>query len=167
MTGVANAHLSGVPLLVLCGDVAWSSGGRRLLQNTGPEGLDVERFGARNGRGEITTKGCGQTNVNARHRAHHVTQRNHTPPAAIQLGHHRVSQNSLDNACTYTFYRDAINAFQRIYTRRRGDLHKVGERHHTLNKRDTQGDNHRKLANLGNHCASPLSRCMSAISGGI
>ena len=44
VTGIANAHLGRVPMVVLCGDVAWASKGRRLLQDTGPEGLDVERM---------------------------------------------------------------------------------------------------------------------------
>ncbi len=44
VTGVANADLARVPMLVLCGDVPWAADGRRLEQNTGPEGLDVERM---------------------------------------------------------------------------------------------------------------------------
>lgn len=42
VTGVANAHLSRTPMIVLCGDVAWASSGMRLLQDSGPQGLDVE-----------------------------------------------------------------------------------------------------------------------------
>lgn len=43
VTGVASAHLSHVPMLVLCGDVAWARDGRRLLQDSGAEGVHVER----------------------------------------------------------------------------------------------------------------------------
>jgi len=42
VTGVANAHLGRVPMIVLCGDVAWATGGGLLLQDTGPEGLHIE-----------------------------------------------------------------------------------------------------------------------------
>jgi acetolactate synthase-1/2/3 large subunit len=44
VTGIASAHLERVPMLVLCGDVAWSSGGGRLLQDSGPEGIHVEQM---------------------------------------------------------------------------------------------------------------------------
>ncbi len=44
LTGVASAHFERVPMVVLCGDVAWAAEGRVLLQNSGPEGLDVEHL---------------------------------------------------------------------------------------------------------------------------
>lgn len=44
VTGIASAHLERVPMLVVCGDVAWASGGGRLLQDSGPEGLHVEQM---------------------------------------------------------------------------------------------------------------------------
>lgn len=44
VTGVANADLGRSPMVVLCGDVPWAAEGRRLEQNTGPEGIDVERM---------------------------------------------------------------------------------------------------------------------------
>ncbi|HLK35599.1 MAG TPA: thiamine pyrophosphate-binding protein [Polyangiaceae bacterium] len=44
VTGVASAYLERVPMLVLCGDVAWASAGGKLLQDTGPEGVSVERL---------------------------------------------------------------------------------------------------------------------------
>ncbi|MGH7437008.1 MAG: thiamine pyrophosphate-binding protein, partial [Polyangiaceae bacterium] len=47
MTGVASAHAEGVPMLVLCGDVAWAAEGKVLLQDSGPEGLDVEHMFAK------------------------------------------------------------------------------------------------------------------------
>lgn len=47
LTGVASAHVEGVPMVVLCGDVAWAAEGRVLLQNSGPEGLDVEHMFAK------------------------------------------------------------------------------------------------------------------------
>jgi acetolactate synthase-1/2/3 large subunit len=47
LTGVASAHFEAVPMVVLCGDVAWAAEGRRLLQNSGPEGLDVEHMFAK------------------------------------------------------------------------------------------------------------------------
>jgi acetolactate synthase-1/2/3 large subunit len=44
VTGVANADLGRTPMVVLCGDVPWAAEGRRLEQNTGPEGIDIERM---------------------------------------------------------------------------------------------------------------------------
>jgi acetolactate synthase-1/2/3 large subunit len=44
VTGVASAHCERVPMVVVCGDVAWASGGERLLQACGPEGLDLEHM---------------------------------------------------------------------------------------------------------------------------
>jgi acetolactate synthase-1/2/3 large subunit len=44
VTGVASAHCERVPMVVVCGDVAWASGGRRLAQASGPEGLDLEHM---------------------------------------------------------------------------------------------------------------------------
>jgi acetolactate synthase-1/2/3 large subunit len=42
VTGVVSAHLERVPMLVITGDVAWAAEGGRLLQDSGPEGIDVE-----------------------------------------------------------------------------------------------------------------------------
>jgi len=42
VTGIASAHLERIPMLVICGDVAWAAGGGRLLQDSGPEGIAVE-----------------------------------------------------------------------------------------------------------------------------
>ncbi len=44
VTGVVSAHLERVPLLLICGDVAWASDGARLLQDSGPEGIAVEKL---------------------------------------------------------------------------------------------------------------------------
>jgi acetolactate synthase-1/2/3 large subunit len=44
VTGVAAAYLERVPMIVLCGDVPWLSTGRKLLQDTGPYGLGIERM---------------------------------------------------------------------------------------------------------------------------
>jgi acetolactate synthase-1/2/3 large subunit len=43
-TGLASAYFERIPMLVICGDVAWATDGRRMLQNCGPEGLDVEHM---------------------------------------------------------------------------------------------------------------------------
>jgi acetolactate synthase-1/2/3 large subunit len=42
VTGIVSAHLERVPMLVICGDVAWAAEGGRLLQDSGPEGIGVE-----------------------------------------------------------------------------------------------------------------------------
>lgn len=58
LTGVASAHTEAVPLLVITGDVAWSTHGGRLLQNCGPEGLDIEQVFA-----SVTRKQVRVTNA--------------------------------------------------------------------------------------------------------
>jgi acetolactate synthase-1/2/3 large subunit len=44
VTGIASAHFEQVPMLVISGDVAWAADGSRLLQDSGPEGIDVEHM---------------------------------------------------------------------------------------------------------------------------
>jgi acetolactate synthase-1/2/3 large subunit len=44
VTGLASAYFERVPMLVICGDVAWAANGGRMLQDSGPEGLDVEHM---------------------------------------------------------------------------------------------------------------------------
>jgi len=47
VTGIVSAHLERVPMLVICGDVAWAASGGRLLQDSGPEGIAVEQMFAK------------------------------------------------------------------------------------------------------------------------
>jgi acetolactate synthase-1/2/3 large subunit len=44
ITGIASAYFEQVPMLLICGDVAWAAGGERLLQTCGPEGLGLEHM---------------------------------------------------------------------------------------------------------------------------
>ena len=44
INGIASAAAEGVPLLVIAGDVAWSTHGGCLAQNSGPEGLNFEQL---------------------------------------------------------------------------------------------------------------------------
>jgi acetolactate synthase-1/2/3 large subunit len=44
VTGLASAYFERIPMVVICGDVAWATSGQRLIQNCGPEGLDVEHM---------------------------------------------------------------------------------------------------------------------------
>ncbi|MBK8252331.1 MAG: thiamine pyrophosphate-binding protein [Polyangiaceae bacterium] len=44
VTGVTAAFTERVPMLVICGDVPWASGGGRLLQDSGPQGIAVEQM---------------------------------------------------------------------------------------------------------------------------
>jgi acetolactate synthase-1/2/3 large subunit len=44
MTGVAAAFTERVPMLVICGDVAWAATGGLMLQDSGPAGIAVERM---------------------------------------------------------------------------------------------------------------------------
>jgi acetolactate synthase-1/2/3 large subunit len=42
VTGIVSAHLERVPMIIICADVAWAAKGGKLLQDSGPEGIDVE-----------------------------------------------------------------------------------------------------------------------------
>lgn len=42
VTGLVSAHLERVPMIVVCGDVAWGANGGKLLQDSGPEGIGIE-----------------------------------------------------------------------------------------------------------------------------
>jgi acetolactate synthase-1/2/3 large subunit len=44
ISGIISAHLEHTPMIIICGDVAWSVGGRRLLQDTGPDGIAIEQM---------------------------------------------------------------------------------------------------------------------------
>lgn len=51
VTGIASAHIEGVPLVVLCGDVAWARRGDRMAQDSGPQGIGAEQMVAHLTRG--------------------------------------------------------------------------------------------------------------------
>jgi acetolactate synthase-1/2/3 large subunit len=42
VTGIVSAHLEQVPMVVICGDVAWASSGGVVLQSLGREGVGIE-----------------------------------------------------------------------------------------------------------------------------
>lgn len=44
VTGIAAAAAERIPMVIICGDVAWSSTGERMLQDSGEGGLGVERM---------------------------------------------------------------------------------------------------------------------------
>jgi acetolactate synthase-1/2/3 large subunit len=44
ITGIVSAHLERVPMLIICGDVAWAAAGGKLLQDCGPEGIGIEEM---------------------------------------------------------------------------------------------------------------------------
>jgi acetolactate synthase-1/2/3 large subunit len=44
VTGVVSAHLERVPMLIICGDVAWAATGGKLLQDSGPQGIAIEQL---------------------------------------------------------------------------------------------------------------------------
>jgi acetolactate synthase-1/2/3 large subunit len=53
VTGVVNASLERVPMIVIAGDVAWSATGGRLAQDSGPEGVALEELFARSTRMQV------------------------------------------------------------------------------------------------------------------
>lgn len=42
VTGIASAFLKKIPILLICGDVAWAEKGERLIQDCGPQGINME-----------------------------------------------------------------------------------------------------------------------------
>src|SRR6185436_5467950 len=42
VTGVTSAFLKRIPMLIICGDVAWATKGERLIQDCGPNGINIE-----------------------------------------------------------------------------------------------------------------------------
>jgi len=44
VTGVVAAHTERVPMILVCGDVPWAATGKRLAQQTGGDGIGVERI---------------------------------------------------------------------------------------------------------------------------
>jgi acetolactate synthase-1/2/3 large subunit len=44
VTGIASAYFERIPMVVICGDVAWATDGNHLLQDSGPQGLNVEQM---------------------------------------------------------------------------------------------------------------------------
>lgn len=42
VTGVTSAFLKKIPVLLICGDVAWAENGERLVQDCGPDGINME-----------------------------------------------------------------------------------------------------------------------------
>lgn len=42
VTGITSAYLKRIPIVIICGDVAWATTGRRLIQDCGPNGINVE-----------------------------------------------------------------------------------------------------------------------------
>lgn len=42
VTGIASAFLKKIPMLLICGDVAWAEKGERLIQDCGPHGINME-----------------------------------------------------------------------------------------------------------------------------
>jgi acetolactate synthase-1/2/3 large subunit len=53
VTGVVNASLERVPMIVIAGDVAWSATGGRLAQDSGPEGVALEELFAKSTRMQV------------------------------------------------------------------------------------------------------------------
>lgn len=42
VTGITSAFLKRIPVLLICGDVAWADKGERLIQDCGPQGIHME-----------------------------------------------------------------------------------------------------------------------------
>src|SRR6187399_1445837 len=42
VTGITSAFLKKIPVLLICGDVAWADKGERLIQDCGPNGINME-----------------------------------------------------------------------------------------------------------------------------
>lgn len=44
VTGLASAYLSRIPILLICGDVAWETTNKTLVQNSGPDGINADEL---------------------------------------------------------------------------------------------------------------------------
>lgn len=53
VTGVVNASLERIPMIVIAGDVAWSATGGRLAQDSGPDGVAIDEMFAKCTRAQI------------------------------------------------------------------------------------------------------------------
>jgi acetolactate synthase-1/2/3 large subunit len=53
VTGIVNASLERIPMIVIAGDVAWSATGGRLAQDSGPEGVALEELFAKSTRAQV------------------------------------------------------------------------------------------------------------------
>jgi acetolactate synthase-1/2/3 large subunit len=53
VTGVVNASLERVPMIVIAGDVAWAATGGRLAQDSGPDGVAIEEMFAKSTRAQV------------------------------------------------------------------------------------------------------------------
>jgi acetolactate synthase-1/2/3 large subunit len=53
VTGIVNASLERVPMIVIAGDVAWSASGGRLAQDSGPDGIAIDEMVAKVTRAQV------------------------------------------------------------------------------------------------------------------
>ncbi|MFO0682571.1 MAG: thiamine pyrophosphate-binding protein [Sandaracinus sp.] len=53
VTGIVNASLERVPMIVVAADVAWSVAGGRMLQDSGPDGIAIEDMFAKSTRTQV------------------------------------------------------------------------------------------------------------------
>jgi acetolactate synthase-1/2/3 large subunit len=53
VTGIVNASLERIPMIVIAADVAWSAVGGRLLQDSGPDGIAIEHLFAKSTRTQV------------------------------------------------------------------------------------------------------------------
>lgn len=103
VTGIVSAHLERVPMLVICGDVAWAASGQRLAQDSGPEGIDIEMLFAKAARRTVRVAQA-QTAASQGIAALDAARNPHNPGPALLVipihnGRARAPQMQIDSPC--------------------------------------------------------------------
>ncbi len=91
VTGVVSAHLERIPMLVISGDVAWAAEGGRLLQDSGPEGIDVESMLRGATRAQVRVSQAGSASAYALAALRAATDPARPGPALLVVPIHRAS----------------------------------------------------------------------------
>jgi len=85
ITGVTAAFTERVPMLVICGDVAWAASGGKLLQDSGPAGIAVEQMFASVTRATVRASRPESAATQALAALHAATEPHHQGPALFVL----------------------------------------------------------------------------------
>jgi acetolactate synthase-1/2/3 large subunit len=91
VTGVVSAHLERIPMLIISGDVAWAAEGGRLLQDSGPEGIDIESMLRGVTRAQIRVSQAGSASSHALAALRAASDPSRPGPALLVVPIHRAA----------------------------------------------------------------------------
>jgi acetolactate synthase-1/2/3 large subunit len=94
VTGIVSAHFEQIPMLIISGDVAWSAEGGRLLQDSGPEGIDIEGMLRNVTRATIRVAQAQSAAAHAVAALRAATNPEHRGPALLVVPIHRASASA-------------------------------------------------------------------------